>query len=48
MPSIAPIPRDERCLMQKAPYKTKNKNYDRRFTVILMLHRGDTVCHFHV
>lgn len=45
MPIIAPIPRTERHLMQKTIHKTKDKNHARRLTAILMLHRGDTVCH---
>ena len=45
MPIIAPIPRTERRLMQKTIHKTKDKNHARRLTAILMLHRGDTVCH---
>ncbi|CAM7089677.1 Transposase [Escherichia coli] len=45
MPIIAPIPRTERRLMQKTIHKTKDKNHTRRLTAILMLHRGDTVCH---
>lgn len=40
MPIIAPIPRDERRLMQKAIHKTHDKNYARRLIAILMLHRG--------
>lgn len=32
MPIIAPIPRDERRLMQKAIHKTHDKNYARRGT----------------
>jgi hypothetical protein len=43
MPSIAPIPRDERRLMQKAIHKTRDKNHARRFTAMLMLHFGDCV-----
>lgn len=43
MPIIAPIPRNERRLMQKAIYKTHDKNYARRLTVMLMLHRGARV-----
>ncbi len=43
MPIIAPIPRDERRLMQKAIHKTRDKNHARRLTAILMLHRGDRV-----
>ncbi len=40
MPIIAPIPRDERRLMQKAIHKTHDKNYARRVTAMLMMHRG--------
>ncbi len=43
MPSIAPIPRAERRLMQKTIHKTRDKNHARRLTAILMLHRGDRV-----
>lgn len=43
MPIIAPIPRDERRLMQKAIHKTCDKNHARRLTAMLMLHRGDRV-----
>ena len=43
MPIIAPIPRDEWRLMQKAIHKTRDKNHARRLTAILMLHRGDRV-----
>ncbi|ECI4026728.1 helix-turn-helix domain-containing protein [Salmonella enterica] len=43
MPIIAPIPRDERRLMQKAIHKTHDKNYACRLTAMLMLHRGDRV-----
>ncbi|EDP9826668.1 helix-turn-helix domain-containing protein, partial [Salmonella enterica subsp. enterica] len=43
MPIIAPIPRDERRLMQKAIHKTHDKNYARRLTAMLMLHRGGRV-----
>ena len=43
MPSIAPIPRTERRLMQKMLYKTKDKNHARRLTTMLMLHSGDTI-----
>lgn len=43
MPIIAPISRDERRLMQKAIYKTRDKNHARRLTAMLMLHRGDRV-----
>ncbi|EFZ52982.1 transposase, IS630 family [Shigella sonnei 4822-66] len=40
MPIIAPISRDERRLMQKAIHKTHDKNYARRLTAMLMLHRA--------
>lgn len=43
MPFIAPIPRDERRLMQKVIHKTHDKNYSRRLTGIRILHRGDDV-----
>lgn len=43
MPIIAPIPRSERRLMQKAIHKTPDKNHARRLTAMLMLHRGDRV-----
>ncbi|EEV9229885.1 IS630 family transposase, partial [Escherichia coli] len=43
MPIIAPIPRTERRLMQKTIHKTKDKNHARRFTAMLMLHRGYAV-----
>ena len=43
MPIIAPIPRNERRLMEKAIHKTRDKNHARRFTTMLMLHRGDCV-----
>ena len=43
MPSIALIPRDERYLMQKAIHNTYDKNYARRLTAMLMLHRGNRV-----
>jgi|GEM_PF-5565871 len=39
MPVMAPMPRDERRLMQKAIHKAQNKNYAR----MLMLHRDDRV-----
>ncbi|EFR3648759.1 IS630 family transposase, partial [Salmonella enterica] len=39
MPIIALIPRGERRLMQKVIYKTHDKNYARRLTAMLMLHR---------
>jgi len=43
MPIIASITRDERRLMQKVIHKTRDKNYARILTAILMLHRGDRV-----
>lgn len=43
MPIIAPIPRDERRLIQKTIHKTRDKDHARRLTAMLMLHRGDTV-----
>ncbi|KAB7532642.1 IS630 family transposase, partial [Klebsiella pneumoniae] len=43
MPIIAPISRDERRLMQKAILKTRDKNYARRLTAMLMRHRGERV-----
>lgn len=43
MPIIAPIPRTERRLMQKAVHKTRDKNHARRLTAMLMLHRGKRV-----
>ncbi len=43
MTIIAPIPRDERRLMQKAIHKTRDKNYARRLTAMLLLHRGERV-----
>lgn len=43
MPIIAPIPRDERRLMQKTIHKTRDKNHARRLMAILMLYRGDRV-----
>jgi len=43
MPILAPIPRDERRLMQKAIHKIRDKNHARRLTAMLMLHRGDRV-----
>ena len=43
MPIIAPIPDAERCLMQKTIHKTRDKNYARRLTAMLMLHRGEKV-----
>ncbi|HIB8418016.1 transposase [Escherichia coli] len=41
MPIIAPIPRDERRLMQKAIHKTHDKNYARRLTA--MYRRAKTI-----
>ena len=43
MPIIAPIPRDERRLIQKAIHKTHDKNHARRLTAMLMLQRVDSV-----
>jgi transposase len=43
MPIIAPIPRDERRLMQKTIHKTRDKNHARRLTAMLMLHRGERI-----
>ncbi|MCI4236928.1 IS630 family transposase [Dickeya dianthicola] len=43
MPIIAPIPRDERRLMQKTIHKTRDKDYSRRLTAMLMLHGGSRV-----
>ncbi|MBP2850168.1 IS630 family transposase [Dickeya oryzae] len=43
MPIIAPIPRDERRLMQKTIHKTRDKDYSRRLTAMLMLHAGSRV-----
>ncbi|EJI3500067.1 helix-turn-helix domain-containing protein, partial [Salmonella enterica] len=43
MPIIALIPRGERRLMQKVIYKMHDKNYSRRLTAMLMLHRGNRV-----
>lgn len=43
MPKIAPIPRDERRLVQKAIHITHDKNYARKLTAMLMLHRGARV-----
>lgn len=43
MPIIAPIPRSERRLMQKAIHQTRDKNHARRLTAMLMLHQGDRV-----
>ena len=43
MPIIAPIPRTDRRLMQKGIHKTHDKNYARRLTAMLMLHRGERV-----
>lgn len=43
MPIIAPIPHDERSLMQKAIHESHDKNYARRLTAILMIHRGERI-----
>lgn len=43
MTSIAPIPRDERRLMQKTIHKTWDKNHARRLTAMLMLSKGASV-----
>lgn len=43
MSIIAPISREERRLMQKAIHKTCDKNYARRLTALLMLHRDERV-----
>lgn len=43
MPIIAPIPRDERRLIQKTIHKTRDKDHARRLTAMLILHRGDKV-----
>lgn len=43
MPIMAPISHDERRLRQKAIHKTHDKNYARRLTAMLMLHRGARV-----
>lgn len=43
MPIIAPIPRNERRQMQKLVQKTRDKDYARRLTAILMLHEGSLV-----
>ncbi len=43
MPIIAPIPRNERRLMQKVVHQTQDKNHARRLMAMLMLHRGDSV-----
>ncbi len=43
MTIIAPIPRDERRLMQKTIHKTRDKNHARRLTAMLMLSRGASV-----
>lgn len=43
MPIIAPTPRDERRLMKKTIHNTRDKNYARRLTVLLMLHRDELV-----
>lgn len=43
MTIIAPIPRDERRLMQKTIHKTRDKDLARRLTAMLMLSRGASV-----
>lgn len=43
MPTIVPIPRVERRLIQKTIQKTRDKDHARRLTAMLMLHRGDKV-----
>lgn len=43
MQIIAPISRTERRLMQKTIHKTRDKNYARRLTSMLILHRDDRV-----
>ncbi|ETS32038.1 hypothetical protein PTE_01796 [Photorhabdus khanii NC19] len=43
MPIIAPIPRNERRLMQKVVHQTQDKNHARRLMAMFMLHRGDSV-----
>lgn len=43
MTILAPIPRDERRLMQKTIHKTRDKNHARRLTAMLMLSRGASV-----
>ena len=43
MTIIAPIPRNERRLMQKSVQQTRDKHHARRLTEMLMLHRGYTV-----
>ena len=43
MPFTAPIPRDERRLIQKAIHTTHDKNYARRLTDLLMLHRKERI-----
>lgn len=43
MPIIAPILRNERRLIQKTIHKTRDKNYARRLTAMLILHRSDKV-----
>ncbi|WP_045970488.1 IS630 family transposase [Xenorhabdus doucetiae] len=45
MPIITSIPRNERRQMKKAIQKTRDKNYARRLTALLMLHEGSTVSH---
>ncbi len=43
MPIIAPIPQDECQKMRKLIHKTRDKNYSRRLTALLMLNEGLTV-----
>ncbi|PQQ25635.1 IS630 family transposase, partial [Photorhabdus hindustanensis] len=43
MPIIAPIPQNECQKMRKLIHKTRDKNYSRRLTALLMLNEGLTV-----
>ncbi len=43
MPIIAPIPQDECQKMKKLIHKTRDKDYSRRLTALLMLNEGLTV-----
>jgi len=43
MPIIAPIPRGERRLMHNTIHQTLDKNYARKLTTMLILHRSDRV-----
>lgn len=45
MPIIAPIPTDERKIMQKTIQQTHDKNHARRLMALLMLHHGARVSH---